>query len=113
MVQNDERAEKVAKYLALARSLREDSSERDYRLANSLAWELAMWMPADLYRMMGRTLCKPEVLGFIVAVRQFLFKDQAGDLGAQDIIYHAPGVGRDLRMSFIRRLIQILKPACP
>ena len=89
MVQNDEqavdeRAEKITKYLALARSLRTDSSESDYRLANSLAWELALWMPTDFYRLMGQALCKPALFNdFIIAVRRGELKGQAGDL-AQD-----------------------------
>ena len=99
MVQNDEqavdeRAEKITKYLALATSLRTDSSESDYRLANSLAWELALWMPTDFYRLMGQALCKPALFNdFIIAVRRGELKGQAGDLGPQDIIHHAPGIG--------------------
>lgn len=36
-----ERAERVAEYISLARSLHVDSTEEEYRKANRLSWELA------------------------------------------------------------------------
>lgn len=37
-----EQAVRVAEYLALARNLKEDSPDSDYRTANQLSWELSM-----------------------------------------------------------------------
>lgn len=93
-----EQATKVAEYMALARNLREDSPESDYRTANRLAWELAMWLPADTYRELGRALAQPSEaanpLRVSIAVRRILLGKDAGDLGPNDIIHHAPGIGK-------------------
>lgn len=55
-----EQAAKVAEYMALARDLREDSSVDEYRRANQLGWELSLWLPADIYRLMGHALANPN-----------------------------------------------------
>jgi hypothetical protein len=93
-----EQGAKVAEYMALARNLREDSAEQDYRSANRLAWELAMWLPTDVYKVLGRALASPseEANPLVVAikVRKILLGSAAGDLVPNDIIQHAPGIGK-------------------
>lgn len=93
-----ERAEKVAEYMALARMLKETSSGENYQKANRLSWELAMWLPSDIYKSMGRALSKPDgefnPLSIVIAVRKELLGNRAGDLTQEQIIHHAPGIGK-------------------
>ncbi len=93
-----EQSAKVAEYLALAVRLREDSSEEDYRTADRLAWELAMWLPPDVFRTMARSVTAPSErtnpLVVAIAVRQLLLGDAAGDLGPNEIPFHRPGAGK-------------------
>jgi len=94
-----EQAAKVAEYMEVARHLREDSPLSDYQKANRLAWELAMWLPADVYKRMAESLVRPNEennpLVVVVAVRKLLLGDKAGDLTTENILSHAPGVGRN------------------
>lgn len=93
-----EQAAKVAEYMELARNLREDSPQVDYQKANRLAWELAMWLPADVYKRMAESLVRPNELNnplvVVVAVRKILLGEKAGDLTMDNIISHAPGIGK-------------------
>lgn len=93
-----ERAEKVAEYMALARKLKVDSSDEDYLKANRLSWELAMWLPTDVYKSLGKAITKPDKeinpLSVVISVRKVLLGNNAGDLKQEDIIHHAPGIGR-------------------
>jgi hypothetical protein len=93
-----ERAERVAEYMALARMLKETSSEEDYQKANRLSWELAMWLPSDVYRSMGKALSKPSSeynpLSVVISVRKELLGSATGNLTQEDIIHHAPGIGK-------------------
>ena len=93
-----EQAAKVAEYMALARDLREDSPVDDYRKANRLAWELALWLPADVYRAVGKAIAAPDSktnpLSVVVTVRKVLLGAAAGDLASDSIIHHAPGIGK-------------------
>jgi hypothetical protein len=93
-----EQARGVAEYMAIARDLKESESPENFRKVNQLAWELAMWLPEDIYRAMGRALTKPnEVdnpLAVVVAVRKILLGDSSGNLTQNDILQHAPGIGR-------------------
>lgn len=93
-----EQAAKVAEYMDLARNLKNNSPEEAYHKANTLAWELAMWLPTDVYIKLGESLTKPNTennpLQVVIEVRQLLLKEKAGDLTADDIIHHAPGIGR-------------------
>jgi hypothetical protein len=96
-----EQAAKVAEYMALARNLREDSPEEDYRMANRLAWELAMWLPADTYKALGKALATPDAsvnpLSVAIAVRGILLGPAAGDLAQDHVIQHAPAIGKQRR----------------
>ncbi len=93
-----EQAAKVAEYMEMARHLREDSPPADYQKANKLAWELAMWLPSEVYKRMAESLVRPNAqnnpLEVVVAVRRLLLGDKAGDLTADNILSHAPGAGR-------------------
>jgi len=92
-----EQAARVAEYLALARRLKEESPESDYERANQLSWELAMWLPENIYKQMVGAIANPgqdvNELTVSIAVRQLLLGDKSGDLGADDIAHHAPGIG--------------------
>ena len=87
----------VAEYLALARRLSETSPESEYRRANQLAWELAMWLPEELYKEMVTAIARPgqdvNELTVAIGVRQFVLGEDAGKLGPQNVASHAPGIG--------------------
>jgi hypothetical protein len=94
-----EQAERVAEYLALARQLNEESSKDDYIRANQLSWELAMWLPEDIYKEAVHAIAKPDSdkneLSTVIAVRGLLLKDDAGSLTQDDIAHHAVGIGKN------------------
>lgn len=93
-----EQATRVAEYLALARRLKKDSPETDYERANQLSWELAMWLPEEIYKQMTRAIATPgpdvNELTVSIAVRKLLLGDKAGNLGPDNIAHHAPGIGK-------------------
>lgn len=93
-----EQAAKVAEYMELARHLREDSPTSDYQMANRLAWKLAMWLPSEIYKRMAESLACPNEqnnpLEVVIAVRRLLLVEQAGDLTSENILSHAPGIGK-------------------
>ncbi len=57
-----------------------------------------MWLPADIYRSMGKALSKPNSeynpLSVVISVRKELLGSTAGDLTQEDIIHHAPSIGK-------------------
>jgi hypothetical protein len=91
-----EQAAKAAEYIALARNLETTSTEADYRRANQLAWELALWLPDDLYRNLGKALASPSsdnnILSVLIEIRKLLLKTP-GTLNDAEVIHHAPNVG--------------------
>jgi hypothetical protein len=93
-----EQAARVAEYLALARRLKEDSPEIDYERANQLSWELAMWLPEQIYKQMTLAIATPgpdvNELTVSIAVRKLLLGDKAGNLEPDNIAHHAPGIGK-------------------
>jgi hypothetical protein len=93
-----EQAEKVAEYMALARNLREESEEEDYIKANKISWELAMWLPENIYKSLGRALSNPNdttnPLSVVIDVRKILLDKNAGALTSKDVIHHAAGIGK-------------------
>jgi hypothetical protein len=95
-----EQAAKVAGYMALARALKAEQDEKDYERANTLSWELAMWLPADVYRSLGKALASPDTtnnpLSVVIAVRKILLGAEAGNLTTDDVIHHAPGIGKNV-----------------
>jgi hypothetical protein len=96
-----EQAARVAEYMALVRRLKESSPESDFERANQLSWELAMWIPDEIYRQMTMAIVQPDQnvneLSVVVAVRKLLLGDGAGSLGPDEIAHHAPGVGQKNR----------------
>ncbi|WP_446008510.1 hypothetical protein [Candidatus Electrothrix sp.] len=96
-----EQAVRVAEYLALARSLKEDSPGSDFRKANQMSWELAMWLPVDIYREMVKAITSPSEreneLTTVVSVRKLLLGEKAGNLTPENIGHHAPGIGKKNR----------------
>lgn len=91
-----EQAAKAAEYIALARNLNLTSTEADYRRANQLAWELALWLPDDLYRNLGKALASPSpnnnILSVLIEIRKLLLKTP-GTLNDTEVIHHSPNVG--------------------
>jgi hypothetical protein len=80
-----EQAARVAKLLAM--SFRNDIPVHDF---NELAWELSLWLPADLVRELTRCLCgapgamNPKEL--LIAIRKQLHS-KADDLTADQIVH--------------------------
>jgi hypothetical protein len=93
-----EQAARVAEYMAFVRMLNESSSPDDYIRANQLSWELAMWLPDEIYRQMTYAIVRPDQkvneLSVVLSVRKLLLGDGAGNLVADHIAHHAPGIGR-------------------
>lgn len=79
-------AAKVAEFLNEWLSEPEDTTK-----LNGFAMELSLWLPAELYKMMGERIClnegAPSVKEILIEVRKFLLKDSAGDLAANHIIH--------------------------
>ena len=94
-----EQAERAAEYLSIARDLKETDSSETYRRVNRLNWELAMWLPEDLYKAMMNAIAKPDdtnnPLSVVVAIRQYLLDRTAGNINQNDIGHHAPGIGKN------------------
>lgn len=92
-----EQAVKVAEYLSLAHRLSEHDSQDMYLKVNQLGWELAMWLPDDIYRSMRTAIVaqndQTNVLSVVVDVRRLLLGTKAGNLTQNDIMFHAPGIG--------------------
>lgn len=93
-----EQAARTAEYLALAHRLKTDSPPSDYERANQLSWELAMWLPTELYEKMGQALTSPSrennILTIVIECRKLLLKENAGTLDSEKIASHAPGIGK-------------------
>ncbi len=92
-----EQAVKVAEYLALANTLKSSSPEEEYRKANQLSWELAMWLPEDIYKKMVQGVVNRDVdsneLATVIQVRKLLLGDDSGNLTADDVAAHGPSIG--------------------
>jgi hypothetical protein len=92
-----EQAAKVAEYFSYYFRLRETSSDEEYRRVNQLGWELALWLPTDVYREVSRAVRlnsdEHNILSSLIAVRKLL-KSQPGDLSPNELFSHAPGVGK-------------------
>jgi hypothetical protein len=93
-----EQAHKVAEYMSLARSLKEDSSEENYRKANTLSWELSMWLPDNVYELMKKAMVNQNEneneFSVLISVRKILLGSKSGNLTSEDIIFHAPNIGK-------------------
>jgi hypothetical protein len=80
-----EQAARVAEYLALARMLKDSSPESDYERANQLSWELAMWLPDEIYKQMTTAIARPNQdvneLSVVISIRKLLLGRKAGKPG--------------------------------
>ena len=60
--------------------------------------EVHLWLPADVYRSMTQALIsrtdKTNELTVLLEVRKHLLGEKAGNLNSEEIIVHAPGVGK-------------------
>jgi hypothetical protein len=86
----------VSQYLVIASTLDKASAPEDYDQANELSLELAMLLPAPIYRAMVQAAAQPDgkVNQATVAtmVRKALFaSDDAADLQPEHIAIHMPG----------------------
>jgi hypothetical protein len=88
--------EKVARYLVIAGTLDKNSAADDYDLANELSLELAMVLPAAIYRAMVEAAAHPD--GRInpgtvaVMMRKELLTDADAELQPEQVAFHTPGV---------------------
>jgi len=93
-----EQAARVAEYFALARRLEEDSPSSDYERANQMTWELAMWLPTELYKKMVHAIAFPSpennIQRVVIECRKLLLKENAGNLDSESIAVHGPGIGK-------------------
>jgi hypothetical protein len=88
-------AEKVAQYLVLAGSLDKTSPLEDYDAANELSLELAMLLPAAIYRAMVEAATSPSSkanpASVAIMLRKELLAPLEGDLQPAQVVFHAPG----------------------
>ncbi len=85
-----ERAEIVAEYLALY-----THESTSYQRLNQLSMELALWLPADLYKRLAKAMQKfsagdhegENIITVLMDIRSFLLGDTGG-LTDEDIIVH-------------------------
>ena len=91
-----EQAAKTAEYLATVYRLQATDGNEVYRRVNQLGWELALYLPADVYRHVRDAAVNNgydrNYLTALIAVRTHLLGNNAEDLVADDIAFHAPNV---------------------
>ena len=91
-IRRREQAARVAKLLAL--SYRPDVTAHEF---NELAWELSLWLPADLVRELTRCLCRAEgakdLKQLLIAIRKQLHS-AGDDLRADQIVHREDPNGR-------------------
>jgi hypothetical protein len=77
------------------------SLESDYERANPLSWELAMWLPEEIYKQMTFAIARPNEnvneWSVVISVWKLLLGEKAGNLGPDDIAHHASGIGNKNR----------------
>lgn len=88
-------AEKVSMYLVLVGSLDKNSALDDFDRANQLSLELAMLLPANLYRQMVEAATHPNSkvnpASVAISMRTELIAPDEGNLAAEQVAFHAPG----------------------
>ncbi|HEY0548711.1 MAG TPA: hypothetical protein VGF13_03860 [Verrucomicrobiae bacterium] len=81
-----EQAAKVAEYLSLR-----NSDKNDVYLMNKLSWELALWLPAEVYQHMAHVVVgNPDARKYkevIIEVRRLLLRDSNDKLTWDNIIH--------------------------
>jgi hypothetical protein len=57
-----------------------------------------MWLPENVYKSISKALASPDEnvnpLSVVIDVRKVLLGTKAGDLTSDDVIHHAPGIGK-------------------
>ena len=88
--------EKVARYLVIAGTLDKNSAPDDYDLANELSLELAMVLPAPIYRAMVEAAAHPDgkvnPATVVVMMRREMVGASDDELQAEQVAFHTPGV---------------------
>jgi hypothetical protein len=88
--------EKVARYLVIAGTLDKNSAPDDYELANELSLELAMVLPAAIYRAMVEAAAHPDgkvnPASVAVMMRREMLSLGDADLQPEQVAFHTPGV---------------------
>ncbi len=88
--------EKVARYLVIAGTLDKNAAPDDYDLANELSLELAMVLPAAIYRAMVEAAAHPDgkvnPASVAVMMRRELLGTTDAELQPEQVAYHTPGV---------------------
>ena len=88
--------EKVARYLVIAGTLDKNSAPDDYDLANELSLELAMVLPAAIYRAMVEAAAHPDgkvnPATVVVMMRREMVGASDDELQAEQVAFHTPGV---------------------
>lgn len=88
-------AEMVAQYLVLAGTLDKTSPHEDFDRANELSLELAMLLPAGIYRSMAEAAAQPgprtNPATVALLMRKELLGIEEGDLQAAQVAFHVPG----------------------
>jgi len=86
------RAEQVAKYLSLL--FCNVCNHSNTVELNRMSWELAMWLPADIYCKLAHAVVERDVEGqwtpLIIEIRKILLKNQEDGLVAENIVFHIP-----------------------
>src|SRR4051794_26384930 len=80
----------LAEYLALASTLRADSPPSDCQRANQIAFQLAMELDADLWRLMARAVAGKTVNELWEAIVAAGEPNTKGALTVSDAVVHAP-----------------------
>jgi CO/xanthine dehydrogenase Mo-binding subunit len=88
--------EKVARYLVVAGTLDKNSPAEDYDIANELSLELAMLLPASIYRAMVEAAMHPDgkVNPGVVAVmmrKELMAVSSEPDLHPEQVAFHTLG----------------------
>lgn len=81
-----EQASRVAEYLSLR-----NSDKNDVYTMNKMSWELALWLPADVYQMLAHVAVNtPDPESYkrlLIEVRRILLKDPEDKLTWENIIH--------------------------
>jgi hypothetical protein len=92
-----EQAAKVAEYLAELQVPNPNNDTERFQKLNRLSWELALWLPTDVYRTLGQALVArgptQNELTVLMQVRRVLLGTTAGDLTSEEVVVHREGAG--------------------
>lgn len=91
-----EQSVKIAEYMSLRFSMSDSSSDEYFNRANQLAWELFLWLPADVWRELMKAQ-KPggNYTDALIRAREYLLQEEKSSLGPDDMVRH--GRSNELR----------------